>query len=118
MNTSTKLPACPPWCLLGAGADLPHLRNIDLIDGGRFSRVSLEVNLIHEGDGETHVRLGFMDSEAHTISDDPTDAESFHRIDVATAAAIGFAIVYLDPRGLHEFGLLLTDAATIARGVA
>ncbi|MEU7861232.1 hypothetical protein [Nonomuraea sp. NPDC049141] len=32
--------------------------------------------------------------------------------------AIGFAFVYLDPRGLHEFGYLLTDAATIARGGA
>ena len=111
-----QTPTCPSWCLLGARAGLPHIRNIDLVDGGRFSRVSLEVNLIHEVDGETHVRLGFMDSEAHTISDDPTDAESFHRIDVATAAAIGFAIVYLDPRGLHEFGYLLIDAATIARG--
>lgn len=94
---------------------MPHIRNVDMVTGPPFASVSIEVNLLHEFAGETVVRIGFMDDDAHTVSDDPTDSESFHRIDVRTAAALGFAITHLDPRGAHEVGLLLMQAAEIAR---
>lgn len=94
---------------------MPHIRNVDIVSGPPFAGVSVEINLLHEGDGETLVRIGVMDENAHTVSDDPDDAESFHRIDVRTAAALGFAITRLDPRGAHEVGLLLMQAAEIAR---
>jgi hypothetical protein len=83
------------------------------VEGPPFSSVTVEVNILADGDGEPYVRVGIHDEQAHLVSDDPFDANSFHRIDMKTAAAFGFAIVHLDPRGAREFGKLLTEAVEI-----
>ncbi|MFD1547735.1 hypothetical protein [Nonomuraea guangzhouensis] len=83
------------------------------MNGPPFSSVTVEVNILADGDGEPYVRVGIHDEQAHLVSDDPFDTSSFHRLDMKTAAAFGFAIVHLDPRGVREVGKLLTEAVQI-----
>lgn len=114
MSAFPKLPSCPPWCRDNHERQTgTHIRNVDVVDGPPFSSVTVEVNVMADGDGEPYVRVGIHDEQAHLVSDDPFDSDSFHRIGMRTASAFGFAIVHLDPRGVREVGELLLEAVEV-----
>ncbi|MBN6051323.1 hypothetical protein JYK22_05205, partial [Nonomuraea sp. RK-328] len=89
--------------------DRPHLRNVDTVTGPPFAGLSVEVDLVAEGDGQPYVLLGVTDERARSVSDDPSDVHSWHRLDLELAAALGHVITHLDPRGCREVAELLVQ---------